>query len=74
MITMPAITQPRSFGPYVGRRYGSFADKDEPAAPDFMHGTLDIYLSLSGEIKMWPSVSGEIYMETHVKGDIGVNP
>ena len=71
---MAAITQPRSFGPYVGRRYGSFADKDEPAAPDFMHGTLDIYLSLSGEIKMEPHLSGEIRCENQLRGEIEVNP
>lgn len=71
---MAAITQPKSFGPYVGRRYGSFADKDEPAAPDFMHGVLSLFLYVAGEIKMEPSVSGQIHMETHVSGEIGVNP
>lgn len=71
---MAAITQPRTFSPYVGGRYGSFAGRESANEPDFMHGTLDLFLSLAGEIKMRPYLSGEIHCETHVRGGIEVNP
>lgn len=71
---MAAITQPRTFSPYVGGRYGSFAGKENAAVPDFMHGTLNLFLSLSGEIKMQPYLSGQIHCEPYLRGGIEVNP
>lgn len=71
---MSAITQPRTIVPYVGGRYRTFAGKETPAEPDFMHGSLQTFLSLDGEIKMTPTLSGEIHVENQLSGKIQLNP
>lgn len=71
---MAAITQPRSFSPLTGGRYGSFDGKGTAAVPDFMHGTLDVYLYVTGEVKLSSHVSGEISCRSYVSGGVEVNP
>lgn len=37
--------------------------------PDFMHGTLDVWPILEGDVLVWPHVNGEITCGLHLPGD-----
>lgn len=69
---MAARTQLRTVKPYTGRRYGSFAAKAN--VPDFMRGTLNIFVHLSGEVKCSPTVSGDVSVRPTLLGRIETNP
>lgn len=66
-------TQPRTFGTLVGQRYGSFNKLVTTTGPDFMHGSLETWLSLDGEIKVIPYVSGDVGVKPHLGGRVEVN-
>lgn len=60
--------------PYVGGRYGSFAKDGGGTIPSYMHGTLDVMLSLDGDIKMVAHLAGETRVDPYLRGKMETNP
>ena len=74
MISTAAKTQPHGYGGYIGRRYSSFAGKNQLDVPDFMHGNIDIRPYLLGTIVARFHLSGKLNATSHLNGDIRMNP
>jgi hypothetical protein len=51
------LTKILTFSPYVGVSYGSFVRGNEP---DFMHGSLETCVALSGDVQICTQLTGSI--------------
>ena len=65
------ITQNLTFGPYVIGQYGSFSIEH---GPDYLHGSLELCVTLTGDIRTAVYVDGEMQLGSHLGGRIEVNP
>lgn len=68
-----AITQIRTVRPFVGGRYGSFEYRDQPAVPDYMHGTLTVRLHIDGKANAHSYLLGDCNAELVLIGKVEVN-
>jgi hypothetical protein len=71
IIRATGLTAPLSFGPYVRTQYGSFS---RGQFPDFLHGTLNLCVPLTGDIRMSAHVDGDVVVKSHLTGNVEVNP
>lgn len=71
--TAEEITQARTFSPLTGMRYGTFDKSVTSVGPDFLHGSLDMWLYLPGDITICQSLTGDVNVKPHLSGRVEVN-
>lgn len=74
ILGVDALTQTIAWGPFTGRRYGSFAGKLQVTFPDFMHGTVSVTPYILGSVLVSPHLFGKLTTIPHLNGDIRTNP
>lgn len=64
---MAAITQPRAFGAFSGRRYGSFADRAAVEIPDAICQSVTMFPAIQQTVVMYAGIAQSVDMRPAIQ-------